>query len=127
MTRHPAETPAVHIGTTAIARIAAHYTREVPGVVALQPDLPHYVITAARRLLDPRHDSPDGVDVDLGTDVRSAHVAIHVVTQLGFNCRSVAEAIQQQVAAQVLAHTGLTAHVAVTVTDVVLHEVRPPG
>lgn len=137
VTPHPAETPqpaaaatqppAAHIGTTALARVAAHYTRQIPGVAALQPDLPQYVINVARRLLGPDRDHPDGIEVDLDTDAHSARVAISVVTQQGFNCRSVAEAIQQQIAAQVLTHTGLTAHVAVTVTDIVLHEVRPPG
>lgn len=138
--RHPSPTPqlgpgrlevaatqptAVRVGATAVANIAAHYTRQIPGVAALQPDLPQYVINVARRLLGPDRDYPDGIEVDFDTDAHGALVTISAVAQQGFNCRNLAEAIQQQVAARVHSHTGLKARVAVTITDIDLHEVRP--
>lgn len=114
-------TAQVHVADIVIARVAAYYARQVPGVAALQPDLAQSMLGLAGRMLGGRQDSDpalstDGVDVDI--DGQTARIEITAMTRLGYNCRDIAEAIQQLVAAQVAAHTGLTATVTVTITDI---------
>lgn len=113
--------PKVHVADTVIAKIAAYYTRKVPGVFALQPDLTQTVLGFAGWMLGSHQDgdsalSTDGVDVDV--DGQTAQIQISLITRLGYNCRDIAEAIQQQVTGQVATHTGLIATVSVTITDI---------
>lgn len=110
----------VHVADTVIARIAAYYARQVTGVAALQPGLTQSVARFADRMfgqppVDPML-STDGITVDVHDGV--ARIEVTVVTRLGYSCRAVAEALQQQVTAQVLTHTGFPAVVTVTITDI---------
>lgn len=115
----------VHVAEIVLARVAAYYARAVPGVATLQPGLAQRVLGLAGRFLgpsplaDPRL-SADGVTVDLDED-GLAHIEVTAVTRLGYNCRDVAEAIQQQVTTQVQAHTGLPAVVTITILDIDLN------
>lgn len=112
----------LHVGAAAVARIAAYYTRRVPGVLALQPALPQYLTGIVDQIIRHHPPEPDfatgGVTVDIDTAAGRAHVSITVITRIGINCRTIAAAIQHDVAEQILAHTQLTAHVAITIADI---------
>jgi len=128
----PAGDEQVQVADTVLARVAAYYARTVPGVVNLQPGLSQSVAGLAGTLLgpapqgDPRL-STDGVTIEVDPN-GLAHIEIAAVTRLGHNCRDVAEAVQQQVTSQVRAHTGRTAVVTVTITDIDLNTgTEPPA
>jgi uncharacterized alkaline shock family protein YloU len=110
----------LHVGDSAVARIAAQRARDVPGVVALRADLTQALLGLAGSVLGHQRERlpPDGVTASVeGT---TADITVTVVTRLGHNCRDLARAVQQEVAAEVAAQTGLQAHVRVTVADVLL-------
>lgn len=110
----------LHVSDTVVARVAAYHACRVPGVRKLCPDLAQSMASIATRLFSPRdgaHRMPtDGVSATV--DDGRTEISITLVTQWGRNCRDVAEQVQDQVAEQVRAYTGLPATVAVTVTDV---------
>ncbi|MEJ3652764.1 hypothetical protein WEH80_07245 [Actinomycetes bacterium KLBMP 9759] len=91
--------PAVrlHVAAPAVASVAAHRARLVPGVVALRPG-------------------------GVGATVRggAADVTLTLVTRLGHNCRDLALAVQREVTTEIAAVTGLAAVVNVTIADVLL-------
>lgn len=105
----------LRVADVAVARIAADVAARVPGVVALQPRAaplgtvePLLGRDAAR--------PPGGVTAAVGDG--SAEVSVAVVTRLGYNCRDLAQAVQQAVAAELIVGAGLTARVTVTITEV---------
>jgi uncharacterized alkaline shock family protein YloU len=110
----------LQVGDSAVARIAARRAALVPGVVALRADLAQALLGVAVSVLG--HDRSrlptDGVSAAVRG--QAAEVSITVVTRLGHNCRDVARAVQEQVAAEVAAQTGLTVTVTVTIADVLL-------
>lgn len=126
--RAPTDTPAsvtLHVGPAAVARIAAYYTRQDPGVLALHPDLPQYLTGIADQVLGRRPPAdPDlatgGVSVTIDTANGRAHVSITIITRIGINCRTIADTIQHDVAEQIFAHTKLIAHIAITIADIAL-------
>ncbi|WP_232663078.1 hypothetical protein [Pseudonocardia sp. TRM90224] len=89
--------PAVrlHVEAPAVASVAAHRARLVPGVVALRP-------------------GGVGATVQGG----AAEVALTLVTRLGHNCRDLAVAVQREVTNEIADVTGLAAVVTVTIADV---------
>lgn len=111
----------LHVGDIAVARIAQLRARTVPGVVALQADLAQALLGIAGNVLGNERLRPptDGVRASVGAD-GTVEVALTVVTRLGHNCRDLAQAVQREVAAEIAVHTGLTAAVTVTVSDVLL-------
>lgn len=109
----------LHVGDSAVARIAADRARRVPGVVALRADLAQALLGVAGSVLQlERGPSADGVQAVVSG--AAVEVSVTVVTRLGHNCRDLARAVQTEVAAEVAAQTGLTARVTVTVADVLL-------
>jgi uncharacterized alkaline shock family protein YloU len=124
----PAGETAPHVAGTVVARIAGYYARQTPGVAALQADLRGSILGLADRVFG-RDNNPalsaEGVHVAI--DGQTARIEITAVTRLGYNCRTVAETIQQEVATQIAAHTDLAATVAVTIIDIALdHTVEEP-
>jgi uncharacterized alkaline shock family protein YloU len=113
----------MHVADAVVARVAALRARQVPGVVALRAD-PARAVPDTAGTADAAHgrDSSwipaDGVSAAVHGG--SAEVEVTVVTRLGRNCRDLAQAVQQEVAAGVRAYTGLDALVTVTVADVLL-------
>lgn len=105
------------VGHSAVARIAEHRARRVPGVVALRADLTQALLSVADTILR-RPLRTDGVNA--AVQGRTAEVSVTVVTRLGHNCRDVARAVQREVGAEVAAQTGLDVRVTVTVADVLL-------
>lgn len=120
MTGEPVPAVHLHVGDTAVARIAAQRARQVPGVVALRADLVQALLGLAGSALG--HDrSPLPADgVHAAVREGSAEVSVTVVTRLGHNCRDVVMAVQREVTAEVTATTGLDVVVRVTVADVLL-------
>lgn len=118
----PAAPPPVAVSDTAVARIAAHTARQVPGVLALRPDLTQSMARLAQRLVSGERDSSgiptDGVSATVTEGTALVHVAL--VTHFGRNCREVAQSAQDAVARAVTGYTGLRATVNVTITDVEL-------
>ncbi|MFC4942299.1 Asp23/Gls24 family envelope stress response protein [Pseudonocardia sp. GCM10023141] len=110
----------LHVGETAVARIAGLAARRVPGVVALPANIGQALLGMAGTFFgtDRLRPPTDGVRAEV--DGTTATVTVSVVTQLGHNCRDLAQAVQREVAAEVAAVTGLEAIVTVTVTDVLL-------
>ncbi len=110
----------LHVGDSAVARIAAQRAALVPGVVGLRADLAQVLLGVAGSVLG-RNRSRLPVDgVTAVVHGGSAAVSVTVVTRLGHNCREVAQEVQEQVAAEVAAQTGLTVAVTVTIADVLL-------
>ena len=114
MTRPPVR---LIVGDAAVARIAEHRARRVPGVVALRADLAQALLglagTALRLPL-----RTEGVNAAVRG--HAAEVSVTVVTRLGYNCRDVVQAVQREVAAEVAELTGLDVEVRVTIADVLL-------
>jgi uncharacterized alkaline shock family protein YloU len=108
----------LHVGETLVARVAAHRALRIPGVVALGPDPTRSLLGFASAAL--RHGGPPVSGVSATVDGGSADVTVNIVTRLGYNCRDLAVAVQEQVAAEVSAYTGLDVVVRVTVADVLL-------
>jgi len=123
----------VQVADTVLARVAAYYAR---GRVVCRPRTGPTTGASSRTAAkawpalagtllgpapqgDPRL-STDGVTIEVDPN-GLAHIEIAAVTRLGHNCRDVAEAVQQQVTSQVRAHTGRTAVVTVTITDIDLN------
>jgi len=133
---HPAAGVDVRVADTVIARIAAHYTRQVPGVAALHPGMAQSMLGLAGRLLGSRREvaetlSTAGVSVDI--DGQAARIAITVILRAGYNCRDTAEAIQTHVSDHITTQTGLATIVTVTITDIEFdhntdeHTAQPPA
>jgi uncharacterized alkaline shock family protein YloU len=133
---HPAAGVDVRVADTVIARIAAHYTRQVPGVAALHPGMAQHMLGLAGRLLGSRREvaetlSTAGVSVDV--DDQAAQVAITVTLRAGYNCRDTAEAIQTHVSDHITTQTGLATIVTITITDIEFdhntdkHTAQPPA
>lgn len=111
----------LRVGDAAVARLAAARARQVPGVVALRPDLARALLAAAGSVLglDGSTTLPaEGVSADVTGS--SARVAVTVVTRLGTNCRDLARAVQEAVVAELAEQAGIAATVEVTVADVLL-------
>lgn len=126
----------VRITDTVIARIAAYYTRQVPGVAALHPGMAQSMLGLAGRLLGSRREVADtlstaGVTVDV--DGQTTRIAVAVTLRAGYNCRDTAEAIQTQVGDHVTTQTGVATIVTVTITDIEFahntdaHTAQPPA
>ncbi|WP_300009054.1 Asp23/Gls24 family envelope stress response protein [Pseudonocardia sp.] len=110
----------VHVGDTVVARVAAQRARRVPGVVALRADLAQALLGFADSLLNAGGGALPTDGVHASVRGGSAEVSITLATRLGHNCRDVAQAVQQEVAAEVRAYTGLDVVVRVTVAEVLL-------
>lgn len=110
----------LHVGDSAVARIAAQRAALVPGVVALRADLAQALLWVASSVLGPDRTRPptDGVNAVVHDD--AAEVSITIATRLGHNCRDLAQTVQREVAAEVAAQTGLEVTVRVTIVDVLL-------
>jgi uncharacterized alkaline shock family protein YloU len=110
----------LRVGDSAVARIAARRAALVPGVVGLRADLAQVLLGVAGTVLgqDRSRLPTDGVNAVVNGG--SVDVSVTLVTRLGHNCRDVARAVQEEVAAEVAAQTGLSATVTVTVADVLL-------
>ncbi|WP_345423789.1 Asp23/Gls24 family envelope stress response protein [Pseudonocardia xishanensis] len=107
----------VGFGDAAVARIAAAVAAEVPGVVALRPDLGQTLLGIAGSLLG---ESGVGTGATAVVEGGRAEITLTLVTSLGHNTRDLCTAVQRAVAARVQQDTGLTAVVTVTVADVLL-------
>jgi uncharacterized alkaline shock family protein YloU len=110
----------LHVSGTVVARVAAYYACQMPGVVRLRPDLAQTMASIATRLFPPR-DGEYRIPTDGVTAVVEdgrAEISITLVSRWGRNCRDIAEQVQDEVAEQVRSYTGLTATVSVTITDV---------
>ncbi|WP_214369253.1 Asp23/Gls24 family envelope stress response protein [Pseudonocardia sp. H11422] len=107
-----------HVGDAVVARVAAQCACRIPGVVGLQADLAQALLGLAGSVLGPDRVRPttDGVTAVVHGD--RTEVTLTVITRLGHNCRDLARAVQQEVAAAVAAYTGLDAVVQVTIADV---------
>jgi uncharacterized alkaline shock family protein YloU len=110
----------MHVGDAVVARVAARKARQVPGVVALRADLAQALLGVAGAVLGQDRSWLPADGVTAVVQGGSADVKVTVVTRLGHNCRDLAQAVQQEVAAEVRAYTGLDALVTVTVADVLL-------
>ncbi|MGH3902526.1 MAG: Asp23/Gls24 family envelope stress response protein [Pseudonocardiaceae bacterium] len=112
--------PHLNVSDIVVARVAAYHACRVPGVLRLRPNLAQSMASIATRLFtsrDGEHRIPtDGVTAVV-EDGR-AEISIALVTRWGRNCRDIAEHVQDQVAEQVRAYTGLPATVSITITDV---------
>jgi uncharacterized alkaline shock family protein YloU len=110
----------LRVGDSAVARIAAQRAALVPGVVGLRADLAQVLLGVAGTVLgqDRSRLPTDGVNAVVHGG--SVEVSVTLVTRLGHNCRDVARAVQEGVAAEVATQTGLTASVTVTIADVLL-------
>ncbi|MFC5948180.1 Asp23/Gls24 family envelope stress response protein [Pseudonocardia lutea] len=110
------------VGDAVVARLAAAAAREVPGVVALRPDLAQTLLGLAGSLLGDRSggDALSAAGASAAVDGRRAEIALTLVTTLGHNARDLCAAVQRAVAERVRADTGLDAVVSVTVADVLL-------
>jgi uncharacterized alkaline shock family protein YloU len=108
----------MHVGDAVVARVAAHRARQVPGVVALRPDLGQSLLGFAGAVLgqDRSWLPADGVTATVHDGC--ADVTVTIVTRLGHNCRDLAQTVQREVAAAVRDYTGLDVVVTVTVADV---------
>lgn len=110
----------LQVSDTVVARVAAHHACRVLGVLRLRPDLAQTMTNIVTRLFaaqdDERRISTDGVTAVVQDG--HAEISIALVTRWGRNCRDVAEQVQDQVAEQIRAYTGLPATVSVTITDV---------
>ncbi|MCE3552293.1 Asp23/Gls24 family envelope stress response protein [Pseudonocardia sp. RS11V-5] len=129
------------VGDAVVARIAAATAREVPGVVALRPDLAQTLLGLAGSLLGdrPAGDALSAAGASAAVQQGRAEVALTLVTTLGHNTRDLSATVQRAVAARVRAETGLDAVVSVTIADVLLDapqaerestqspQVPPPG
>lgn len=112
--------PLLHISNTVVARVAAYYTCQVPGVLRLRPDLAQMLTSVASRLF-PARDGEARVPTDGVTatvEDGRAEISIAVVTRWGRNCRDIADQVQDQVAERVHSYTGLPTTVSITITDV---------
>lgn len=111
-----------HVGDQALARIAARAARRVPGVVALRPDLQQTLLGIAGSWTASAPAPPelrsDGVVAAVHGGV--AEVSVTLVTRLGYHCRDLASAVRLAVVEDVLATTGLTATVGVTIAEIQL-------
>ncbi|MHA6795885.1 Asp23/Gls24 family envelope stress response protein [Pseudonocardia bannensis] len=107
-----------HVGNAVVARVAAQCAHQVPGVLGLRADLAHALLGLAGSVLGPDLVQPatDGVTATVHGD--RAEIALTVVTRIGVNCRDLARAVQQEVAAAVTAYTGLAVVVQVTIAEV---------
>jgi uncharacterized alkaline shock family protein YloU len=110
------------VGDAVVARIAAATAREVPGVVALRPDLAQTLLGLAGSLLGERSsgDALSAAGASAAVHPGGAEVSLTLVTTLGHNTRDLCAAVQRAVADRVRADTGLDAVVTVTVADVLL-------
>ena len=112
--------PRLQVSDTVVARVAAHHACRVPGVLRLRPDLVQTMTSIVTRMFLPqdgeRRISTDGVTATVQDG--HAEISIAVVTQWGHNCRDLAEQVQDQVAEQIHAYTGLPATVSITITGV---------
>ncbi|MCW2716255.1 Asp23/Gls24 family envelope stress response protein [Pseudonocardia sp.] len=110
----------LHVGDSAVARIAAQRAARVPGVVALRADLAQALLGIAGTVLgrDRSRLPTDGVSAVVRD--AAAEVSVTIVTRLGHNCRDLARAVQREVAAEVAEQTGLAVTVRVTIADVLL-------
>jgi uncharacterized alkaline shock family protein YloU len=109
----------VHVGEAVLTRIAGHYARQVHGVAALRPRLIQGVLGMAGRLARGQFAAPWPVaGIETTVDGQEARIEITLSVQPGYNCRGVAETIQQQVRTQISAQTGLAATVGITITDI---------
>jgi uncharacterized alkaline shock family protein YloU len=115
------------VGDAVVARIAAAAAREVPGVVALRPDLAQTLLGLAGSLLGDRSagDALSAAGASAAVRPGRAEVVLALVTTLGHNTRDLSVAVQRAVAARVRAETGLDAVVTVTVADVLLDVPQP--
>lgn len=100
-----AGTVSFRVGERLVARLAAHRALDVPGVLALRPDV---LGLFSRR--------PDGVTAAV-VDGR-AEVSVTIATRLGHRCADVAVDVQRAVADAVTAYTGLSTTVSVTIAEV---------
>jgi len=113
----------LHVSDVVVARLAAAAAREVPGVLALRPDLGQALLGLAGSLFARHGDSPfdERGGASAVVDGDRAQVTLTVATALGHNCRDLATAVQRAVVARVADRTGLVATVTVTIADVRLH------
>ena len=107
----------LQVGEAAVARIAAAAAAGVPGVVALRSDLGQALLGLAGPLLGERAPTGGATAVVAGG---RAEVSLTLVTTLGVNPRDLAETVQREVAARLLADTALVATVTVTIADIQL-------
>lgn len=110
----------LRVGEAAVARVAADRTRRVPGVVALRADLARTLLGAAGSMLGRDRGALPTDGVTASVDGGGAEVSVAVVTRLGYNCRDLAQEVQRVVAAEVVAYTGLSVVVRVTIAEVLL-------
>lgn len=113
----------IHIADEVVAKMVAHYTLTVPGVVALRPGLANSVANLAGRFVRPGNDDPtnlstDGVTVAVDDNERTATVTVDVVLELGVPLLEVAKHIQQQIGANLQHTTGLAAITTINIVDV---------
>ncbi len=125
ITLNPVPEPQIRIADSVVAKIAAHYTLAVPGVVALRSGITDAVVNIAGRVARPSRparatgDLPsDGVTVAVDDANRIATITVDVVLRLGVPCLEVAKHVQQQVDADIRATTGLTSSITVNIVDV---------
>lgn len=110
-------TTRARIGDAAVARIAAAVAAEVPGVVALRPDLGQTLLSLAGSLLGDPTAGTGATAVVTGDRV---DVTVTLVTTLGHNARDLCAAVQRAVAERIRADTALAAVVTVTVADILV-------
>ena len=113
--------PRLHISDAVVARVAAYYAGQISGVLQLRPklggaNLTHGMLSIATRLFPTRGIPTDGVTATVTENRTEINIAL--VTQCGHNCRDLAEQVQDHVAEQVQAYTGLPATVSITITNV---------
>lgn len=110
----------LHVEERAVASIAAHAARRVPGVAALRPGLARALVGLAGSMLGQARSASDGVDVAVVDEegATTATVTVTIATRLGHNCRDLAAAVQEAVALAVTEQTGLAARARVTVAEV---------
>ncbi|BBG03651.1 MULTISPECIES: Asp23/Gls24 family envelope stress response protein [Pseudonocardia] len=117
-------TTRLRVSDLALARVAAHRARAVPGVVMLVGDMTQTLLGLAADWL-PREPVPPELrshGVVATVHGREAEVRVTVAIRFGTGCAALAEQVQAEVAQEIAATTGLVARVRVTIAEVILPE-----
>ena len=116
----------LHVSDLAVARVAARRARAVPGVTTLVGDLQQTLLGLAADWL-PRDPVPAELDTRgvvarvhsaAGAQDGEVDVRVSVGVRFGIPCAELAARVQQEVATEVAAVTGLTARVRVTIAHI---------
>lgn len=115
-------TTRLRVSDLALARVAAHRARAVPGVVMLVGDMAQTLLGLAADWL-PREPVPAELrsrGVVATVHGREAEVRVTVAVRFGTECAALAARVRAEVAEEIVTTTGLVPRVRVTIAEIAL-------